>query len=83
MMYADVDVRMGRGGQPDADKSGQGGGLKSPNFCGRPLWMTPYLFCSCNADTANSAKPQASELGVWVKYGKGQYSLFQFLKYNT
>jgi len=38
MVYVDVDVRIGGGGgQSDADKSRQGGKLKSPNFCGRPL----------------------------------------------
>jgi len=33
MMYADADVCVGRGGQPDADKNGQGeGGLKITKF---------------------------------------------------
>jgi len=42
MMYAEADVRMGEGGQPDADNSGQGGGgVKILIFCGRPLWTAP------------------------------------------
>ena len=49
MMYADVDVRMGRGGQPDADKSGQGGGVKITKFLRTSFMDDPLvvLFMQC------------------------------------
>ena len=31
----------GKGGQPNVDRSGQGGFQKFPNLCRHPLWMTP------------------------------------------
>jgi len=41
-MFEDVCKGGGRGLWPDVDKNGQGeGGVKFPDLCGRPLWMTP------------------------------------------
>ena len=49
-------------------KCGQGRGQKLAQFCGRPLWMTPYIHNTYKNSLSMSKRQLTTNLGFFKKY---------------